>query len=113
MAAKARELSAEEVSFSCDPAVFNFETTAELPDLVSIIGQDRAVRAIDFGVSIPNYGFNVYVMGPSGTGKSTTVQKFLHDLAEKESRPDDVCYVNNFKDSRRPVVICLPAGMAN
>jgi len=110
MAETARKLSAEDVSYFCDPAAFDFETTAELPDLVSIIGQERAVRAIDFGVSIPNYGFNVYVMGPSGTGKSTTVRKFLHDLADKEPRPDDICYVNNFKDSRRPSVIRLPAG---
>jgi lon-related putative ATP-dependent protease len=113
MTANARELSADEVSFTCDPSRFDFETTAELPDLVTIIGQDRAVRAIDFGVSIPSYGFNVYVMGPSGTGKSTTVQKFLYDLASEEPRPDDICFVNNFEDSRRPKVILLPAGVGS
>ncbi len=110
MTANTWELKPDELAFSCDPSQFEFETTDDLPNLLNIIGQDRAVRAIDFGVSIPSYGFNVYVMGPSGTGKTTTVQKFLKDLAEREAAPSDICYVNNFKDGRRPLVLLLPAG---
>jgi hypothetical protein len=69
---RARELTADELTFVCDPDQFSFKTTDELPNLMSVIGQERAVRAIDFGVQIPSYGFNIYVMGRSGTGRSTT-----------------------------------------
>ncbi len=65
----ARELTSDELTFVCDPNQFQFETTADLPDLQKIIGQSRAVRAIDFGVEIPSYGFNIYAMGPAGIGK--------------------------------------------
>ena len=110
MNGKARELAAEELTFICDASQFQFETTDELPDLLATIGQERAVRAIDFGVNIPSYGFNIYVTGPAGSGRSTTVMGFLHRKADKEPTPDDWCYVNNFKDSRRPRAIHLPAG---
>jgi lon-related putative ATP-dependent protease len=106
----ARELTPDELTFVCDPNQFEFATTAELPDLPNIIGQDRAVRAIDFGVEIPSYGFNVYAMGPAGTGKTTTVRRFLDRHAGQEPTPDDWCYVNNFVDPKRPRAIQLPAG---
>lgn len=110
MAGKARELTPDELTFICDPNQFEFETTDDLPDLHQIIGQDRAVRAIEFGVEIPSYGFNIYAMGPAGTGKTTTVRRFLDRKADQEAAPDDWCYVNNFVDSRRPRAIQLPAG---
>lgn len=113
MANKARELSPDELTFVCDPGQFEFETTAELPDLARIIGQDRAVRAIDFGVDIQSYGFNIYAMGSAGTGKTTTVQTFLNRRANQEPVPDDWCYVNNFLDPKRPRAIQLPAGYGN
>jgi lon-related putative ATP-dependent protease len=105
-----RELTPDELTFVCDPNQFEFATTAELPDLPNIIGQDRAVRAIDFGVEIPSYGFNVYAMGPAGTGKTTTVRRFLDRRAGQEPTPDDWCYVNNFADPKRPRAIQLPPG---
>jgi lon-related putative ATP-dependent protease len=104
------ELSPEQLRFVCDPEQFNFETTADLPELSAIIGQDRAVRAIDFGVEIPSYGFNIYAMGPSGTGKTTTVHKFLADKVDREPVPDDWCYVNNFDNPNAPRALRLPAG---
>ena len=110
MTDKARELTSDEVSFVCDPDQFQFDTTDDLPDLESIIGQERAVRAIDFGVQMPCYGFNIYVTGLSGSGRSTTIQRFLERKAREEPVPDDWCYVNNFADPRRPVNIRLPAG---
>lgn len=113
MADKARELSSEELTFECDPGQFEFETTDDLPDLQKIIGQDRAVRAIDFGVEIPSYGFNIYAMGPAGAGKTTTIHTFLDRKADQEPVPDDWCYVNNFIDPKRPRAIRLPAGHAN
>jgi lon-related putative ATP-dependent protease len=113
MEKKARELTPEDLTFVCDPNQFEFETTDDLPELQSIIGQDRAVRAIDFGVAIPSYGFNIYAMGAAGTGKTTTVNTFLERSADKEPVPDDWCYVNNFVDPKRPRAIQLPAGIGN
>ena len=111
MTGQARELAAEELTFVCDASQYEFETTDALPDLLTIIGQERAVRAIDFGIQIPTYGFNIYVMGAAGSGRSTTVMGFLNRTADKEPVPDDWCYVNNFKDPRRPRAIRLPAGL--
>jgi lon-related putative ATP-dependent protease len=110
VAGKARELTPDELTFICDPNQFEFETTDDLPDLGQIIGQDRAVRAIEFGVEIPSYGFNIYAMGPAGTGKTTTVRRFLDRKVHQEVVPDDWCYVNNFVDPKRPRAIQLPAG---
>lgn len=110
---KARKLTPDELNFICDPAQFEFETTDELPELQKIIGQDRAVRAIDFGVEIPSYGFNIYAMGSAGTGKTTTIQTFLERRASQEPVPDDWCYVNNFVDPKRPRAIRLPPGYGN
>ncbi len=110
---KVRELTPDELNFVCDPTQFEFETTDELPELQQIIGQDRAVRAIDFGVEIPSYGFNIYAMGSAGTGKTTTVQTFLERRADQVPVPDDWCYVNNFVDPKRPRAIQLPPGYGN
>lgn len=105
-----RELTPDELTFVCDPNQFQFETTDDLPDVHQIIGQERAVRAIDFGVEIPSYGFNVYVMGPAGTGKMTAVHTFLDQRGRQEAVPDEWCYVNNYIDPKRPRAIRLPAG---
>ncbi len=105
-----RELTPEELTYVCDASQYTFETTDEIPDLPTIIGQERALRALEFGIHIPSYGFNVYVTGPAGSGRSTTVMGFLRRKAEQEAVPDDWCYVNNFRDARRPRAIRLPAG---
>jgi lon-related putative ATP-dependent protease len=104
------ELSPEQLRYVCDPAQFDFETTADLPELSAIIGQDRAVRAIDVGIEIPSYGFNIFAMGPSGTGRTTTVRKFLAEKAGREPVPDDWCYVNNFVEPNKPNALRLPPG---
>jgi lon-related putative ATP-dependent protease len=104
------ELSADQVRQACDPGQFTFRSTEELPGLDGVIGQDRAVRAISFGIGIKNPGYHMFALGPSGTGKTTTIQKFL----ERESRdlpvPDDWLYVNNFEDEDRPRAFRLPSG---
>ncbi len=89
----------------------NCKTTEELPPLEGIIGQDRAVKALKFGLNIENNGFNIYVSGYSGTGRTTSVKDFVEELAKTKPTPDDWCYVNNFKDSYQPNAIKLPAGM--
>lgn len=106
----ARELTGEEVRRACDPETLTIETTQEMNSLEGIIGQRRAVQALIFGLDMPNPGFNVYVAGRPGTGKTTAVEAFLEERAKKQAVPSDWCYVNNFKDQYRPKALRLPAG---
>lgn len=108
-----RELEPNELRCVCDPSEFDFESTAELPELTEIIGQVRATRAIDFGVDIPCSGYNIFIIGPTGSGKTTTVHAFLEERALAKSVPDDWCYVNNFQDPYRPHALRLPSGGAS
>ncbi|HIQ05609.1 MAG TPA: ATP-dependent protease, partial [Anaerolineae bacterium] len=94
----------------CDPAQFEFQTTTELPDLHEVIGQDRAVGAVRFGVGIRSQGYNMYALGPSGTGKATTIKQFLAQQVANQPVPDDWCYVNNFEAPHRPIALRLPPG---
>ena len=94
----------------CDPAQFDFETTEELQDLSEMIGQERAVGAVRFGIGIQRDGYNLYALGPSGTGKRTTISQFLERRAAEESVPSDWCYVNNFEDNHKPNSLELPPG---
>jgi len=71
MAPKIKELPAQKLRRVCDPGQFEFTSTEELPELEEIIGQERATRAIDFGIDIPCYGYNIYALGPAGAGKMT------------------------------------------
>jgi lon-related putative ATP-dependent protease len=92
-----------------DSKMLGVETTAHLKTLEGIIGQKRAVSALQFGLEIHEKGFNIYVAGPPGIGKMTAVQSFLEDLARRKATPPDWCYVNNFEDSYQPKVCQLPA----
>jgi len=86
------------------------KTTQELAPLLEIIGQERAVRALKFGLGIRDQGFNIYVAGYPGTGRKTAVKNFVEDCASVEPVPADWCYVNNFSDQYQPDAIQLPAG---
>ncbi len=97
----------------CDPAFFSFKTTQELELLEQPIGQKNALEAVDFGTNIQQDGYNLFAMGPSGSGKHSTVMAFLEKKAESEAVPNDWCYVNNFKDQRKPIAIELPPGKAS
>jgi predicted ATP-dependent protease len=94
----------------CDPDVLAFETTADLPDLEQIIGQARALEAIRFGVSVRQKGYNLYALGPTGSGKHSVVQQLVAEHAAAEVVPSDYCYVNNFDDIHKPQALELPAG---
>ncbi|HLB02016.1 MAG TPA: ATP-binding protein [Nitrospiria bacterium] len=93
-----------------DPQQFPFETTENLPYEEEVIGQVRAVRAMDFGLHIQDRGYNIFVSGVPGTGKNTIVKSMIKRVAETQPTPDDWCYVNNFQDPDRPKVLNLPAG---
>jgi lon-related putative ATP-dependent protease len=93
-----------------DPSTLPFETTAEAEELLDILGQERAVEAVRFGIAIRSEGYNVFAIGPPGTGKQTLVRQFLDRRAEGETTPPDWCYVHNFADPRRPRALRLPPG---
>lgn len=96
----------------CDPDRFAFETTAELEDLTGIIGQLRATDATRFGIGMRHHGYNIYVMGPQGSGKRTLVRELLGKREGVSTETaDDWCYVNNFSQPHKPRAIRLPAGM--
>ena len=104
------ELASEQLRKRSDPEQFSFETTADVSPLEEIIGQERAVRAIRFGLDIQSPGYNVFVAGLSGTGKGSIVRRFLTKLSADEPVPDDVVYVHNFEDPDSPRALFLPAG---
>lgn len=96
----------------CQPESLPFEGTDELAPLDEVVAQERAVEAITFGVGIRCEGFNLFVLGPAGAGKTTAVKRFLASEAAKLPTPPDWCYVNNFVDPQRPRALCLPPGRA-
>ena len=97
----------------CDPASFAFQSTAELPVVPDIIGQPRATHAIEFGIDIESPGFNIFVLGPGGTGRATTIQRFLEQKAAAGPIPSDWVYVNNFVEPYKPRAIFLPKGLGS
>jgi len=108
-----RKLSANELRCSCDPQTMDWKSSAEVGSKGTIIGQDRAVRAMRFGLDIQDKGFNIFVAGRPGTGRTTAIERFLDEIASTKPAPDDWCYVHNFDDSYRPHAIRLPAGQAH
>lgn len=95
----------------CRPDELGFETTAEVQPLRDFIGQERAVRAMQFGVSMSAPGYNVYVAGPTGTGKSTYINDVLSREAIRGTVPGDWCYLYNFANTDQPRAVSLPAGL--
>ena len=93
-----------------DPSLFDFETTDQLKDLVGIIGQPRAVEAVQFGIGMERQGYNIFALGSVGVGKHSIVGQFFEQHAAGESVPSDWCYVHNFKEPHKPQALCLPWG---
>jgi lon-related putative ATP-dependent protease len=106
------ELTAEQLRYSCDPDSLGGTSSKEMNALERIIGQERAARSLEFGLGIDTQGFNIYVAGLPGTGRTTTVRRFLEERAKAAEVPSDWCYVNNFKDPARPQALRLPPGRA-
>ena len=107
-----QKLAARHTRSACAPSRFKFKTTAELPMVSDIFGQPRATHAIDFGIDIDAPGFNIFVLGPGGSGRTTTIERFLADKAAQGRVPDDWVYVHNFEDVYRPRAMRLPPGRA-
>lgn len=94
----------------CDPSLFTFASTDELEPLEHIFGQERALEAITFATQMKHKGFNLFVMGPSGSGKHSLIMRHLSQKAAQEPTPREWCYVNNFEDERKPVALCFAPG---
>ncbi|MFT0866727.1 Lon protease family protein [Pseudomonas sp. CAM1A] len=91
---------------------FAFSNTDDLEPFRGVLGQERAVEALQFGVAMPRPGYNVYVMGEPGTGRFSFVKRYLKAEGKRQLTPADWLYVNNFEDSREPRALELPAGSA-
>ncbi len=109
------EVSADKLRWQCDPAIFDFDCTKELAPLREFIGQERAIRAIEFGLSMNHDGYNIYVAGLTGTGKTSMVKTYLERVvkekqATEQANPEDWCYLYNFTDPDRPQVLNLRQG---
>ncbi|WP_346356271.1 ATP-binding protein [Azotosporobacter soli] len=104
------ELPVEKLCFHCDESQFEFETTETVAPLNVMIGQKRAVKAVEFGLFTKNQGYNIFISGLVGTGKMTYAKAAVNRIATKEKAPGDWCYVNNFKNHGQPLALLLPVG---
>ena len=100
----------EDLRWRLDPSSLPFETTETLEPLKDIIGQQRGVEAFRFGIDMDKPGYNVFVTGTAGSGRMATVRRLLEEMSRKDGTPEDLCYVNCFKDPESPVLIRLPGG---
>jgi lon-related putative ATP-dependent protease len=103
-------VAVEKLRWRLDPSTLPFETTGELTPLKEIVGQDRGVAAFRFGVNMDKPGYNVFVTGAAGSGRMATVKRLLEEMSKKDRVPDDLCYVNCFKDPESPILLRFPGG---
>ena len=105
------ELKPDQLYRNCDPNTLGFETTDDIDQDVNIVGQERVSDAINFGMNIPHPGYNIFVLGPSGTGKREIVRDFFEGKAKSDPTPQDWIYVHNFDHPDQPHAIELSPGM--
>ncbi len=104
-------LTPDQLRYSFDCSTIQCTTTADLVAPTTIIGQPRGVKAIEFGINMKSPGYNIYVLGEHGTGRTTAIQRFVEDRAITEDVPDDWIYVFNFRTHHQPLAIKLPTGV--
>ncbi|MBO5038637.1 MAG: AAA family ATPase [Alphaproteobacteria bacterium] len=107
------KLTSEQLYRKCDASKFDFTTTADLEERLSALGQDRAISAVELGINIKSRGYNLFCLGPEGTGKTSLVKRILEQEGKKRPTPDDWAYVYNFDEPHRPIAVNFPAGAAN
>jgi len=105
-----KELPAGNLTWRLDENKIPYETSNDCVVCEEIIGQQRALKAIQTGLNIKSLGYNIFVTGLVGTGRSTTIKKFLEKISQEEKNPEDIIYVHNFKNHDEPTLIILPAG---
>ena len=107
---KKNELSYQDLRFICNPEVFTFADTSELESINTGIGQDRGIKALEFGVNVDIKGYNIYIEGPSGVGKTMYAKNYLDKVSKKMKVPYDWCYIYNFDNPNEPIAVSFPAG---
>ncbi|MFA5354811.1 MAG: Lon-like protease helical domain-containing protein, partial [Thermodesulfovibrionales bacterium] len=107
----AERLKPEDLYNCCEADFFQFETTKDITETTGTIGQEKAMKSMDFGLSLDSKGFNIFALGENGTGKMRTVRNLLQEKASQEAVPSDWCYVYNFKDPDVPLAIALKPGV--
>jgi len=108
--AKIKPLAPEKLYRRCDPVLLDFETSDSSSESNHVLGQDRALQAIELGLELDVAGFNLFVLGPPGTGRHSFIKQFLHNKAAAMPNAFDWCYVNNFDEPHKPSAVELPAG---
>jgi len=108
-----KPLAAKHLYQASDLSKLDFRTTTDLEDLSEVVGQARALEAIHFGIGIKKTGYNIFALGPAGTGKHGVVTQLLKQKASSEKEPNDWCYVNNFEQPHKPIKLCLSKGMGH
>lgn len=106
------KLTSEQLYRKCDASKFDFTTTADLEERLSALGQDRAISAVELGINIKSRGYNLFCLGPEGTGKTSLVTRILEKEGKLRATPDDWVYVYNFDEPHKPLAINFPAGKA-
>ncbi len=104
------ELSYKDLKLTLDTNIFNFDTTENLEPIQAGIGQDRGIKALEFGLQVDVKGYNLYLEGPGGVGKTSYTKNYLQQIAPKKKVPSDWCYIYNFDNPNEPIAVELPAG---
>ena len=104
------ELNYKDLKMTCNPDVFKFETTADIESIYDGIGQERGIKALEFGLQVNVKGYNLYIEGPSGVGKTMYTKNYLNKIAKTKKVPSDWCYIYNFENPNEPIAVELPAG---
>ncbi len=104
------EVPVEHLRWRCLPESLSFQTTEEIQPCMEIIGQERALKSIRLGLEMDSLGYNIFIVGLVGTGRNTTIKCLLEEIDKAGKIPEDLCYVNHFKDPDQPRCLCLPAG---
>ncbi len=109
--AEKRKIKAQQLKCDCQPENFDFKTTAEIkPFSNGIIGQKRAVKAMQLGFKVEKEGYNIYISGDTGTGRTTYARTLAREKSQEKDIPSDLCYVYNFNNSEKPESLHLPPG---
>ena len=104
------ELNYKNLKISCDPSIFKFKTTEELDNIETGIGQERGIKALEFGLNVDINGYNLYLEGPAGVGKTMYTKHYLDKISKKQKTPCDWCYIYNFENPNEPIALPLHAG---
>jgi len=104
------ELSYRDLKMVCNQNMFHFDTTEELEPIKDGIGQERGIKALEFGINVDVKGYNIYMEGPSGVGKTMYAKNYLDSISKKKKVPNDWCYIYNFQNPNEPIAVSLPAG---